>query len=110
MRKVATWLAAAGIGTLVLTGCSSNPDPIADEVWSNVEAAYPEGIPADDPLTGVNDVEDVSAGVIRVNVQYDLSDAERQQVADAVQGLGYVDGLKTVVVRDASGLDSNHQF
>lgn len=96
--------------TLLLSGCSASPEPIADDVWANIQEAFPDGIETDSPLIAVNGVEDVSSGTIRVNVQQNLTDAERQEIADLVHGLGYVEELETIVVRDASGLDSNHFF
>lgn len=109
---------AAMIG---LTGCSSatTAGPASDAtasvslaatVQSNLDKSFPDGIPTDDILYAMAKIEDVSEGTIRAYIQYDLSDSERQQAADEVQGLGWTEDLKTVVIRDASGLDSNHFF
>lgn len=120
------YVAALAVATLLLTGCGAQPDTAPDEpeqsesatqsaaladlVWSDVEAYYPDGFPTDDLLAGVNKVEDAEPGTIRVYVQFELTDAEREQVANDVHGLGYTEGLETVVIQDATGLDSNHFF
>lgn len=93
---------------------TSEPVPeetgLAEAVWSNVTANYPGGIAATSPLYAVTDTEDVSATAIRVYVQENLNDAQREEVARNVYNLGATDipALSIVVVRDASGIDSNH--
>lgn len=95
---------------------SADPEPsesdesLADEVWENVEANYGGPVPSSSPLFAVTDVEDVSSGTIRVFVQETLTDAGREEIARQVFSLGAWDliELDTIVVQDASGVDSNH--
>ena len=122
MQKFAVAITIAA--TIGLTGCSSTAEPtpdatpevsLAETVQDNLDEWYsqeefPNGIPLDDLLFALTEIEDVSDGTIRAYVQYDLSDAEREAVANSVHGLGYTEDLKVVVVRDVSGLDSNHFF
>ena len=107
---------AAMIG---LTGCSSTTElapadtsevSLAETVWSQVEENFPDGITSGSPLFVVTDVEDVSSGIIRVDVQDNLTDDGREEIARHMFNMGALqnDELTTVVVRDLSGRDSNH--
>lgn len=93
----------------------ATPEPtdavsLAETVWADVQANFPDGITSDSPLFAVTEIEDVSAGTIRVYVQENLTDDGREEVARHVFNLGAWDNtdLTVVVVRDASGIDSNH--
>ena len=58
----------------------------------------------------VTDMEDVSPGTIRVYAQIQATDADREDIARGVFNFNGIDvtDLQVVVVRDASGVDSNH--
>ncbi|MFB7842538.1 hypothetical protein [Microbacterium sp. NPDC056052] len=84
----------------------------AASVWAKVLANFSDGtVPPDSPLVAVTGVEDISSGTIRVLVQEPLTKPGRVEVARHVFNLGGgmdTTDLKVVVVRDASGVDSNH--
>ena len=111
---------AAGIGTSgseptnEAAPASQTDTPAADvlaaTVWDQVESNFPDGISSSSPLFTVTDIEDVSPGTIRVFVQENLNDDGRDEIARQVYNMGAMDNaeLEVVVVRDASGTDSNH--
>lgn len=106
-------IAAVFAVTIGLAGCSSSTpaEPLADDVWAQVEANFPEGIPTSNVLFAVTDVEDVSNGTIRVYVQQNLDDEGREDAARGVFNMGALknEALTTVVIQDATGKDSNHR-
>lgn len=84
---------------------------LADTVWAEAKSNFPGGtISTGSPLSLVTDVEDMGAGTIRVYVQEHLSDDERDTMARHTFNMGAYNNtdLTVVVVRDASGTDSNH--
>lgn len=73
----------------------------------------PQAIPGDlKGATAITEFEDESSGAVRVYVQENLSDADRDALAKMIYGLVHatVPELRTIVIRDASGTDSNHFF
>jgi len=120
MNRIQKLVVAATIAAMIgLTGCSSDSEPtpdaiaevsLAETVWSQVEDNFPDGITSSSPLFVVTEVEDVSPGTIRVNVQDNLTDDGRKEIARHMFNMGAMrnDELTTVVVRDLSGRDSNH--
>lgn len=106
-------LSALVVVALGLTGCANSEpaEPIAADVWAQVESNFPDGITSSSPLFPVTEVEDVSEGTIRAHVQDNLTDERRAEVARHIFNMGGMnnDALKTVVVRDLSGKDSNHR-
>lgn len=96
-----------------IPGPDTEPEPemsLAATVWDRVQANFPGGMSTESPLYAVTEVEDISSGTIRVYVQENLTDDGRALVARHMITLGALDDdeLQTVVVRDASGIDSNH--
>ncbi len=65
---------------------------------------------ASSPGFWIVEVEDVSSGTVRVHVQTELTDDERDSFALWVINMSCmsVEQLDTVVMRDTSGIDSNH--
>ena len=120
MNRIQKLAVATTIAAMVgLTGCSSSPEPtpaatseasLAETVWSQVEENFPDGIPPTNQLIAVTETEDISTGDIRVYVQLNLTDDERVEFARVIYYMGAMNNtdLQTVVVRDATGLDSNH--
>lgn len=109
MRRSA--IAVAMTAMIALTGCSSTPSvPLAETVQANIDEWFPDGIPTDEPLFALTEIEDMYDGTVRVYIQENLTDAQRERAANDVQSLGYVEGLEVIVIRDASGRDSNHYF
>lgn len=133
--KSAIKLAASLVAITALAGCSGSPeetqeepsvqaeetsqeDEVADDVETNlaeqveegINNNFPGGISTGSPLYFITEYEDVSARTIRVYVQAELSDAEREETATHVFNMSgtTADQLSTVVVRDTSGVDSNH--
>lgn len=58
----------------------------------------------------ITGIEDVSTGTVRVHMQTELTDAERDDAAHWVMNMSCmkVEDLDTVVIRDTTGVDSNH--
>lgn len=85
-------------------------ESLADTVWAAVLENFGGEVSSGSPLFAVTEVEDVSTGTIRVYVQQNLDDAGRDEIARHTINMGAFnnDELQTVVVRDASGVDSNH--
>lgn len=85
-------------------------EPLAESVWAEIVAGYGGTVPSSSPLFAVTSVEDVSGGTIRVFVQQDLSELDREEIARQVFNLGAFNNtaLQTVVVQGADGRDSNH--
>ncbi|VXB23487.1 hypothetical protein [Citricoccus sp. K5] len=83
-----------------------------------VEAAILEGngvdsfqsLEATSPGYLISEIEDVSAGAIRVHLQDMLTETEQADIATWVVNMSCteVSGLDTVVTRDASGIDQNN--
>ena len=80
------------------------------KVQEGIAAGFPGGITASSPLFAITQYEDVSSGTVRVYVQENLDDAGRNEIAKQVINMSGIPAaeLSTVVVRDASGVDSNH--
>lgn len=89
---------------------TAEAESLADTVWATVLENFGGEVSSGSPLFAVTEVEDVSSGTIRVYVQENLDDAGREEVARHTFNMGAFDNdeLQTVVVRDASGVDSNH--
>lgn len=83
---------------------------LAAEVEAGILENFPGGMTPSTPLYLVSQYEDVSSGTIRVHVQEELTKDERATIARHVFNMGAYDNadLKTVVVRDTTGKDSNH--
>lgn len=83
---------------------------LAKRVEQSIADNFPGGVTSSSPLFAVTKYEDVSTGTVRVYVQENLTDNGRDEVARHVRNMGGYgnDDLKTIVVRDASGVDSNH--
>lgn len=72
-----------------------------------------QSIPSDlRGATAITEFEDVSSDTVRVYVQENLSKSDRDALARMIHGLVTADvpNLDTLVVRDASGVDSNHFY
>ena len=124
LRKLSCVIAVAALSAAAMSGCSTSepaPEPassevepapanVASDVESGIEANFPGGISETSPLFPVTEYEDVSDGTVRVYVQETLTDTGRDEVARHVFNMSGMtsDELSTVVVRDASGKDSNH--
>ena len=69
-----------------------------------------QGLPATSPGFYVAELEDMGAGTIRAHVQEQLTDADRERTAHWLANMSCtsVPDLDTIVVRDTSGIDSNH--
>lgn len=120
MRRLTTIAALAGI--LMLAGCSAPveesapaPEPTvstAQVVQDAMDANIPEGVSAPSWWVGVTEIEDMYEGTVRIHVQQNLTDTGREDLArgvfNFVAASAEPDALETVVVRDASGRDSNH--
>lgn len=65
---------------------------------------------SDSPVWAVSKIEDVSSGTIRVYVQEDQTDEQAELTARWFMNMtcSDIEELKTVVVRDTSGVDRNH--
>ena len=99
----------------------SDPASPASPIAQQTETALLDGwgvdslqaIPSDlKGATAITEFEDVSSDTVRVYVQENLSDADRDALAKMIYGLVHetVPELRTIVVRDPSGTDSNHFF
>lgn len=104
-------------------GRHSESDPAEPTVSlaQQTEAALLQGRGADalqeiqSDLNGaaaITEFADESSGTVRVYVQENLTDADRDALAKMIYGLVHatVPDLRTIVIRDASGTDSNHFF
>lgn len=69
-----------------------------------------QGLPATSPGFYVTELEDMGADTIRAHVQEQLADADRERTAHWLANMSCTDvpDLDTIVVRDTSGIDSNH--
>lgn len=83
----------------------------AEDVKAGIEANFPGGLTSSSPLFVITEYEDVSPGTVRVHAQENLDDAGREEIARQVFNMSgtTAEELSTVVVRDASGEDSNHR-
>lgn len=89
-------------------------DSLAAEVESALLAANAvdslRALSAESPGFWIAQFEDISADTLRVYVQTELTDSERDRFAHWVINMSClnVEELSTVVVRDTTGIDSNH--
>ena len=69
-----------------------------------------QGLPATSPGFYIAELEDMGAGTIRAHIQELLTDADRERTAHWLANMSCTDvpDLDTIVVRDTSGIDSNH--
>ncbi|WP_072314409.1 hypothetical protein [Agrococcus sp. Marseille-P2731] len=90
---------------------SADAESLAEDAWEAVLAHFGGEVPASSPLSAVIATEDISADTIRVHVDDELTDADREEVARLTFELGAADdqALRSVVVRDATGVDSDHE-
>lgn len=119
----------AVVAALTLSGCGGGSDatpsavtttvagspvkvtgPLSYKVWSSVVRNFPDGIPTSNVLYATTQVEDHTDDTIRIYIQSNLTDAEQDRAARTLFNFnGFHDtDLQTVIVRDASGVDSNH--
>lgn len=91
--------------------------PSADDLGQRVEEAALSAAAVSSftemptsPVVAVTEIEDMGASTIRVYVQESLTDPARDDVARWFFNMTCMDvpDVDTIVVRDASGLDSNH--
>lgn len=124
-------IAAASVLLAVgMTGCAGSPEDataeaapaevtetvepaapdIAVRVREGIEAGFPGGIDASSPLFAITEYESLGSDTVRVYVQENLDDAGREEIARQVGTMTMLspDELRVIVVRDASGIDSNH--
>lgn len=85
------------------------PD-IAVRVREGIEAGFPGGIDASSPLFAITEYESLGSDTVRVYVQESLDDSGRDEIARQIGTMTMLssDELRVIVVRDASGVDSNH--
>lgn len=122
--------AATALLAVGLAGCSGSPDDatakpspaavsevgepsapdIAVRVREGIEAGFPGGIDATSPLFAITEYESLGSDTVRVYVQENLDDSGRDEIARQVATMTMLspDELRVIVVRDASGVDSNH--
>lgn len=93
-------------------------EPAEDELGQRVEQALLDGNVVDDfrqlspesPGFYITEIETLNTSTIRVHLQDSFTDSERDDAARWVFNMSCINvpELDTVVIRDTSGLDSNH--
>lgn len=64
---------------------------------------------ATSPGAAITSIENVSPGTVRVYYQEHLTDADRTTLARWVYNMAQLEDLGTIVIQDASGIDTNHR-
>lgn len=83
---------------------------LAQAIQAGVEESFPEGVEKPALVAAFTEYEPMSKSTIRVHVQETLTKEQRAEAARFVFNMGgySVPELTTLVVRDATGVDSNH--
>ncbi|GAA2185870.1 hypothetical protein GCM10009786_04090 [Leucobacter alluvii] len=90
------------------------PNGLADEVEEQIDDRLSNGDPEDvsadetDLLEQIDEYENVSTDTIRVLVEGELSEAQRDDLASAVFAATENDALGTVLIVDATGDETEH--